>query len=60
MNDSERLKEVWKWKEDVYEKTKNMTRAERVIYFNAGLSELSRKTGLKITLKKDGRSVPVS
>jgi len=58
MNDSEKLKEVWKWKEDVYEKTKNMNSAERIRYFNAGLSEFSNKTGLKLRLKKIDRGMP--
>ncbi len=58
MSDSEKLKEVWKWKEKVYEKTKSMTREERIGYYNAGASELSRKAGLKINVKKSDRSVP--
>ena len=32
MNESKKLKEVWKWKEDVYQKTKKMTRDERISF----------------------------
>jgi len=48
MNESKRLEEVWKWKEDVYEKTKNMTREERINYFNNGLKDFRKRTGIKL------------
>lgn len=54
MNESKKLKEVWKWKEDVYQKTKKMTRDERVSFFNAGLKDFIKRTGLKKVTEKRG------
>jgi len=48
MNESKKLKDVWKWKETVYEKTKNMTRDERIVFFNKGLEDFEKKTGIKL------------
>ena len=59
MSDSEKLKDVWKWKESVYEKTKSMTPEERIGYYNTAAAELSRIAGLKINVKKSDRNVPV-
>ena len=42
MNESKRLKDVWKWKETVYEKTKNMTRDERIVFLIKGLKILKK------------------
>ncbi|MBI5874962.1 MAG: hypothetical protein HZB81_03815 [Deltaproteobacteria bacterium] len=52
MNESKRLKQVWKWKEEVYQKTKNMTRDERIRYFNDGLKDFVKKTGIKKITEK--------
>ena len=54
MNESKKLKEVWKWKEDVYQNTKKMTRDERVSFFNAGLKDFIKRTGLKKVTEKRG------
>lgn len=51
MNESKKLKEVWEWKEKVYEKTKNMKQIERIDFFNRGLDEFEKKTGIKLTKK---------
>lgn len=48
ITESKRLKEVWKWKEDVYEKTRNMSKDERGSFFNRGLDDFMKKTGLKL------------
>jgi hypothetical protein len=47
MNESKKLKEVWKWKDEVYEKTKSITRTGRIDFFNKGIEDLEKKTGLK-------------
>lgn len=52
MNESKKLKEVWRWKDGVYEKTKNMTRDERIVFFNKGMEDLEKKTGLKLRKAK--------
>lgn len=52
MSESKKLKEVWKWKEDVYRKTKDMTRNERVSFFNKGLKDFMKKTGIKTVIEK--------
>jgi len=46
MNESKKLKEVWEWKEKVYEKTRNMKRIERIDFFNRGLDEFEKKPAL--------------
>ena len=48
MNESKKLKDVWKWKETVYEKTKNMTRDERIVFFNKGLEDFEKKPPLNL------------
>ncbi len=48
MNESKRLEEVWKWKEDVHEKTKTMTREEQIRFFNNGLKDFIKRTGIKL------------
>lgn len=48
MNESKRLKEVWKWKEDVFTKTRDMSKDESKLYFNEGLENFIKKTGLKL------------
>jgi len=48
MNESKRLKDVWKWKEKVYEKTKNMTRDERIVFLIKGWKILKRKPALNL------------
>jgi hypothetical protein len=48
MNESRKLLEVWKWKEDVQKKTENKTRKERIEYFRYGLKRFVRATGLKV------------
>lgn len=52
MSESKKLKEVWKWKENVYEKTKDMTRDERVRFFNEVLSDFTKRTGIELTIEK--------
>ncbi|MBI5748854.1 MAG: hypothetical protein HZA00_06960 [Nitrospinae bacterium] len=52
MNESKKLNEVWRWKDGVYETTKNMTRDERIVFFNKGLEDLEKKTGLKLRKAK--------
>jgi len=54
MNDSKKMKEVWKWKEAVYQKTKKMTREERISFFNSGLKDFIRRTGFKKITEKRG------
>ena len=48
MNESKKLKEVWEWKEKVSEKTRGMTRDERIGFFNKGLEDFEKRTGLKL------------
>jgi hypothetical protein len=60
MNESKKLKEVWKWKDDVYEKTKGMTRDERIAFFNNALDNFTKKTGLKIAIEKKDRQKVVT
>ncbi len=48
MSESKKIKEVWKWKDGVYEKTKNMTPADRILYFNKGLKDFEKMIGIKV------------
>ncbi|MEW6103522.1 MAG: hypothetical protein AB1630_06880 [bacterium] len=48
MSEEKKLIEVWKWKEDVYEKTRNMTRTERISFFNKGLEDLKKRITFKV------------
>lgn len=54
MNESKRLKDVWDWKEEVYEKTKDMTRDERIRFFNKGLKDFIKKNGVELIIEKKG------
>jgi len=52
MNESKKLKEVWEWKENVYEKTKGMNRKERVDFFNNGLKDFIKNTCVELRVEK--------
>jgi hypothetical protein len=52
MNESKKLKEVWEWKENVYEKTKGMNQKERVDFFNNGLKDFIKRTGIDLKVEK--------
>ncbi|MDI6736388.1 MAG: hypothetical protein QME42_09410 [bacterium] len=47
MKVSNALKEVWGWKDAVYEETKNMDRKEVVRYFHKSVDRLLDKMGYK-------------
>jgi hypothetical protein len=50
MSESEMMKEVWRWKEEGYQATKKMSRAERIAYFNGAARRLEETTGTKLNL----------
>ncbi len=52
MNEPESLKEVWKWKEDVYRKTKDMSKNARIKFFNKGLEDFMKRTGIVLRVEK--------
>ena len=52
MSVSKVMKEVWRWKEEVYQDTKNMTSAERIAYFRDASRRLEEKTGMKLDLPR--------
>ena len=42
------LEEVWKWKDEIYKKTKHMTMHDRVVYIKKGAEEIRRTYNLKL------------
>lgn len=41
------LEEVWKWKDEIYEETKDMSMDEYAEYIHKGAQELCKKYNLK-------------
>ena len=50
MSESRMMEEVWRWKDEVYQDIKNMTRSERIAHFNSAARRLEEKTGIKLDL----------
>lgn len=48
------LEEVWEWKEEVYNETKNMDFEAKKKYFSQGLQESAELIGCKIVRNQDG------
>ena len=57
---SKMLEEVWRWKEEAYQRTKDMTREELIAYYKGTLRRLEGKTGIKLNLPRAGRKRPTA
>ncbi len=51
---SKSLEQVWKWKEEVYNDTKNMTFEEKKKYSEKNLKESAELIGAKLVKNEDG------
>lgn len=51
MKTDESLKEVWKWKEKIYQETKGMCMEERVRKIKENASRISQRYGLNLKTK---------
>lgn len=59
MEVSKAVEDVWKWREAVYQKTKNMTLEEQIAYFRGARQRLEEKTGVTLNLpRRERRSGP--
>ncbi len=54
MNVSKSLKEVWDWKDALYEETKDMSKEELVEFFNGNTKEFLATMGYKKNPVKEG------
>ena len=54
---SNALREVWEWKEAVYEDVKDMTFEEKQAYFRNGMEEAARTIGARLVRNPDGTCV---
>jgi hypothetical protein len=54
MKVSKALKEVWEWKDAVYNETKDMDRKEVVKYFHKGVERFLDKMGYKKVKSSNG------
>jgi len=54
MNVSKSLKEVWDWKDALYEETKDMSKEELVEFFNDNTKEFLDTMGYKKNPVKEG------
>ena len=52
MKVSKALEDVWRWKQEVYQVTKDMTFSERIAYFREAVQCLEAKTGAKLDLPR--------
>ena len=50
MRVSKAVEDVWKWREAVHQKTKDMTLDEQIAYFSGACKRLEEKTGRKVNL----------
>ena len=55
MRVSKAMTDVWKWKEEVYQETKDMSREEVIAYFRGATKRLEEKTGKKLDLPRASR-----
>lgn len=58
MKVSKMMEEVWRWKEEVAEETKDMTSEELIAYFRQAEQRLAEKTGKKLNVRKVSRRRP--
>jgi len=52
MKISKALEDVWRWKDEVVEETRDMSRAEQVAFFRRSGERLAEKTGRKLDLPR--------
>ncbi len=52
MTVSKMMEEVWRWKEEVAEETKDMTSEELIAYFRQAEQRLAEKTGKKLNIRR--------
>ena len=55
---SKMMEEVWRWKDEVYRKTKDMTDEEVIAYFRGAVRRIEEQTGIKLNLPRAGRRKP--
>ena len=55
MKVSKSLRDVWRWKEEVYQDTKDMTNAEVIAYYAEACRRLERKYGIRLKLQRCNR-----
>ena len=56
MKASKALEDVWRWKEEVYQDTKDMTVQERIAYYGQAEKRLEERTGMKLQLRRVRRA----
>jgi len=52
MKVSKSLEDVWRWKDEVVQQTKDMSRADQVAFFRRAGERLAEKTGRKLDLPR--------
>ena len=58
MKVSKMMEEVWRWKEEVAEETKDMTSEELIAHFRQAGQRLAEKTGKELNVRKASRRRP--
>ena len=51
------LRDVWEWKDAVYQDTKDMTTEEKLAYFHEGLESAAKLLGKRIVKTEDGNYI---